>query len=107
MTVSIKHDNIEGPSEAQARLDRAVFVTGLTKDLGYGFVAIAVGLFISVAVLVRNLAKGNKKVSDLPNVFKSEAKHLSVILSIFAFTYMVRFISDRWVFPLFLKLSKI
>ena len=54
-----------------------------------------------MAFLAGNLAKGNKKVSDLPNVFKSEAKNLSFILLFFSFTYMVRFISDFWIFPHF------
>ena len=67
--------------------------------MAFGFVILTVGLFTSVAVLVGNLAMGHMKVSDLPNVFKSETKHLSFILTFFSFTYMVRFISDFWVVP--------
>ena len=63
------------------------------------------GLFLSVIVLVANLAVGNRKVSDLPSVFKTETKHLSFILSFFSFTYMVRFIFDFWVTPQFNKQS--
>ena len=73
------------------------------KRLAWGFVFITVGLFVSVGVLIRNLAMGNKKVDDLPNVFKSEAKHLSFILIFFSFTYMVRFISDYWIYPSVVK----
>ena len=68
--------------------------------MAFGFVFITVLLFLSVAVLVKNLTAGNKKVSDLPVVFKSEARHLSFILSFFSFTYMVRFVSDFWIAPI-------
>ena len=67
--------------------------------MAFGFVTITVGLFISVFLLIGNLAIGHMKVSDLPNVFKTETKHLSFILTFFSFTYMVRFISDFWIFP--------
>ena len=65
----------------------------------FGFLFLTIGLFISVIVLVRNLAIGNRRVSDLPSVFKSETQHLSFILIFFSFTYMVRFIFDYWVTP--------
>ena len=73
--------------------------------MAFGFVAITVGLFISVFVLVGNLSMGNMKVSDLPSVFKSETKHLSFILIFFSSTYMVRFICDFWVTPYLTKPS--
>ena len=47
------------------------------QKMAYAFVAVTVLLFLSVAVLVKNLATGNKRVSDLPVVFKSEARILS------------------------------
>ena len=77
------------------------------RHMAWGFVCITVGLFISVIVLVGNLAVGNRKVSDLPSVFKTETKHLSFILSFFSFTYMVRFISDFWVTPQLTKQSSL
>ena len=88
------------PVEANAaRMNRIEFTTKTIKYMTFGFLFLTVGLFISVIVLVRNLAIGNRKVSDLPSVFKSETQHLSFILIFFSFTYMVRFIFDYWVTP--------
>ena len=102
LTVSIKQDQTGGPTEMDvilARYGRIEFVMKKIRHMAFGFVAITAGLFISVAFLAGNLAAGNKKVSDLPNVFKSEAKNLSFILLFFSFTYAMRFISDFWIFP--------
>ena len=105
-TISIKHD-IKSTDGQEARLLRIEYLTKGIQHLAFGFVTITVGLFISVFVLVGNLAIGNMKVSDLPNVFKSETKHLSLILAFFSFTYMVRFISDFWIAPIFSKTSSL
>ena len=100
---SVKHAyryNGSNPVEANAaRMNRIEFTTKMIQRMTFGFLFLTIGLFISVIVLVRNLAIGNRRVSDLPSVFKSETQHLSFILIFFSFTYMVRFIFDYWVTP--------
>ena len=109
-TISVKHNQYRGSNrdeEELARFDRIEFTTKRIRQMTFGFIFLTVSLFISVIVLIGNLAIGNRKVSDLPTVFKSETTHLSFILAFFSFTYMVRFICDFWVTPLFVNQSQL
>ena len=76
------------------RLYRTKYITNVVEDLSWVFLALAILLTTSIGFLVHQLVKGKKGVSDLPEVFESEAKNLTCILVFFCSTYFLRFVSD-------------
>ncbi len=67
--------------------------------MAYGFLALFVFLVSSVTFLAISLAKGKRKITDLPVEFQSEVNHMFVFLFIFAITYLLRWISDAYIVP--------
>ena len=71
--------------------------------MSYGYLALSILLFASVLLLRISFSQGKKRVTDLASAFDSEANHLICILVFFCSTYLMRFVSDRWLIALLAK----
>ena len=92
-------DNKDPGTNNEKRVDRESYTKKVTLQMSYGFLVLSVMLFVSVSILIRTLNIGKRKLVGLSSAFSSEANHLICILVFFCSTYILRFVSDRFVLP--------
>ena len=67
--------------------------------MSFGFLGLFLAMIASTVFLIYALTKGKKRISDIPAVYESEAKHMTCILIFFLTTYGARFFSDYFAIP--------
>ena len=83
----------------KTKFNRLEYNKNRGEMLAWGFLALSIVLIASVTYLAFSLAKGHRKVTDLPVEFKAEVRYLKRMLFFFCFTYLCRFCSDKWIVP--------
>ena len=100
LTVFIRVDQEYRPGDADLRrASRQEYQTSTVRKMSFGFLILSLLLVASVIILMRTLAKGKQRLSNLSSAFSSEANHLSCILLFFCSTYTLRFLSDYLILP--------
>ena len=98
MTAFLIEDH-KGGTNNEIRYNRQEYSKKVMYEQSYGFLVLSVMLFVSVCILINTLNIGKKKLIGLSSAFSSEANHLICILVFFCSTYILRFVSDRFVLP--------
>ena len=78
-------------------------ISEFAEYLAWGFFATCILLVFSITLLIYCLHTRSPKIDNLSATFKSETTNLRVTLIFFGMTYILRWISDKWVIPWLIK----